>query len=259
MEMMERLEYSERSDYDKILKVSDGEPWRYYSKKKMKEVAIIEESDILGDLDPKYKGRSFRQLKRDSDGFLKLRRYVKRNSMTYKVCGYMICDVEGEEGVVRVIRKRAIGKLIAAIIILALILAGLFWWLNRDSGPQFEEAAIAYKMPAGTPKNEDKSKLLIPGYGDLVIEAGTSNLYVALINPEGNEAYFKYRIVLKKNSEILYESALLKPGTAVTDVKLKRTIEKGTYDVKIVVLPYALDDYQRKLNGGVVETTLIAK
>lgn len=80
-----------------------------------------------------------------------------------------------------------------------------------------------------------------------------------MVNPEGNQCYFKYEITLKDSGKTIYESDFIKPGTAVTNVKLNQTMENGVYDISISIVAYDLEDYEEQLNGGVVETTLVVK
>lgn len=252
---MEECNYILKDDYDETYKDNRGNVWGYYSSKAAEKNNLLNSLEVIGYI-VKRNHTGNLELK-DKEKSLYFHEDEKLNPLLFKTIGYMVC---GDGQMIRVIEKSNHFPVFAIVVLLIIALAaGAYWLSNRDSGPVFEDSAIAYKMPEGTPANNDETKIMIPGYGDLPIKADTDELYAALINPEGNQCYFKYKIVLKEGNQTVYESDLIKPGTAVTNVKLNQPIKKGSYDIKIVVLAYSLDDYEQQLNGGVVETKLIAK
>lgn len=253
---MTEYNYIHRDDYDKSFKDRSGVKWQFFSKKAARKMNLLGNHDVLGDYFIKVQKNTMGSLNNAED-MLFFSRSEKLSSMRYSVAGYMVCG-QGDEKLIRVVKRnfRLAALIIAILLLLALIGGFLFW--QSHMGPVFEDEAIAYKMPDGT-KNEDENKIMIPGYGDLTMQANTDELYAALVNPEGNLCNFQYSIVLTDSNETLYESALIRPGTAVTNVKLNRKIRRGTYDIQVVVKAYDLEDYEKQLNGGVVETTLIAK
>lgn len=84
--------------------------------------------------------------------------------------------------------------------------------------------------------------------------AETDTAYVALWNPPTNPCYFQFQVTYE--GETLYESGLIEPGKAVTEVPLGRTFEAGTYDLKIVIKTFSLEDAKTPMNGGNIECTL---
>lgn len=247
--------YIEKDDYDKKIRDKFGDEWSYYSKSAAKE--LLNSCEVIGDIDFNRQSVHGKILQKD-DNILSFNDVHKLNPLTMSVDGYMVAN-EDEPVLLRVVKKNNRMPILLVTLILIATASGVFWWMNRDSGPVLEDEAIAYKMPEGVPANTDPNKIALPGYGDLTIQAGTDELYAALVNPEGNQCYFKYRVILKDGNKVLYESNLIKPGMAVTNVKLNQKIERGTYDMQLVVLTYSLDDYKNQLNGGVIETKLIAK
>lgn len=250
--------YLEKADYDKKIKDNTGDEWSCYSKKAARRNSLLKNWNIIGEIDINRQSRHGTEVK-VCDKNLYFNNVHKRNPLFMSVVGYML--IEGQEtAVVRIVKKNNRMPLFLLALLLIATATGLFWWMNKQGdGPILEDEAIAYKMPDGAKANDDPTKIMIPGYGELPIQAGTDELYAALLNPEGNQCYFKYRIILKEGNEIVYESNLIKPGMAVTNVKLNRRIDAGVYDIKLVVLAYSLDDYENQLNGGVVETKLVAK
>lgn len=104
----------------------------------------------------------------------------------------------------------------------------------------------------------DKEHIALPGYTDIKMEADTDVAYLALWNPPKNSCYFKFMIYTKKENELLYESGLILPGKAVTEIKLNKKIPQGNHDIVVEVHTYDLDDKEVELNGAKVETKLIA-
>lgn len=158
--------------------------------------------------------------------------------------------------------------LIAAVIAVAVlvtggIILGLNWNNWFGSKPQTTQADIdpGAKDYDGS-KPEDKGGaakgIAIPGYPSIGLPAGTKDVQVALLNPEGNSCYFTFEIVLKDTGESLYTSKLVPPGKAVTDITLARELEAGDYDATIKITTSSLTD-QTPMNGANVETVLIVK
>lgn len=249
--------YIQKDDYDRNMKDKTGHEWYFYSKNIAKRNNLIDAYEIIGDIDINRVSSHGTVLKNDEES-INFNNVHKLNPLIMSVEGYMVANEE-EPVLIRIVKRNHRIPVLLVTLILIATASGIFWWMNRDSGPILEDEAIAYKMPDEVPANTDPNKILIPGYGELPIKAGTDELYAALLNPEGNQCYFKYRIVLTDGNKIVYESNLIKPGMAVTNVKLNQKIDAGVYDVKLVVLAYSLDDYENQLNGGVVETKLIAK
>lgn len=253
---MDKYRYIDEENYDQ--KIGNREDtWKYYSKKTIKKKNLFGTCEVIGYMDVGRINTGTLELN-DEEKTIRFQKYEKLNPMLFRTKGYIVCE-DGDTQLIRLVEKSRCLYAVLAVALIAAITAGTYWWMNRDTGPRFEEAAIAYKMPEGTPANDDETKIMLPGYGDLPMDADTDELYAALINPEGNQCYFKYKIVLKEGNKTIYESDLIKPGTAVTNVKLNQRITKGTYDINIVVLAYSIEDYKQQLNGGVIETKLISK
>lgn len=250
---MTEWNYTVRDDYDKKYTDRSGNEWKYYSNKFSKKNRLTDKYEIVGDIYIKKQNLS-KNVLRNGDLKQFLLQSRKLNPLFFKKDGYIL----SENQLIRVVKKSRIPIVFIVVLILILSCSGIWWWMNRDKGPVLEDDAIAYKMPKGV-ANGDKSKIMIPGYGNMPMKADSNELYAALINPEGNLCYFKYRIVLKDGNRTIYESDLIKPGMAVTNVKLNQKIKKGSYPVNIEVLAYSLDDYEKQLNGGVIDTLLIAK
>ena len=141
------------------------------------------------------------------------------------------------------------------LLLLAVITGGLWRYFTLSSMPDLEDSAIAYQMPNGL-KNEDPNQIMIPGISGFTMEEGDTRIAHVLYNPEGNPCYFKYRVMLRDTQEVLYESGLVKPGTAIMEFDLNRTLELGSYDVTVLVETTSVEDPEAEMNRGAVNTTI---
>ena len=158
--------------------------------------------------------------------------------------------------------------LIAAVVIVLVLVAGgitlgLNWQNWFGDKPQTTQADVdpnAQDYDGSKPEDKGGAAegIAIPGYPSIGLPAGTKDVQVALLNPEGNPCYFTFEIVLKDTGESLYTSKLVPPGKAVTDITLARELEVGDYDATIKITTSSLTD-QTAMNGANVETVLIVK
>ena len=174
-----------------------------------------------------------------------------------------------------VLQKKHI--VIAAVVIVLLlaggILVGVNWsnWFgdkqsdlsasqNADSKPALDIDPNAGQWNGEKPEDKggEEVGIKIPGYPSITIAKDTTEVKMALLNPEGNPCYFKFTIVLKDTGETIFESKYVPPGDAITDVTLTKPLAEGEYNATIQISTIALDQ-ETPLNGANVETILIAK
>lgn len=98
----------------------------------------------------------------------------------------------------------------------------------------------------------------IPGYPSITLPKDQKTVNVALLNPEGNPCYFTFEIVLKETGESLYQSKLVPPGKAITEITMARALSAGQYEATIKISTTSLEDGSA-MNGANVETVLIVK
>lgn len=154
--------------------------------------------------------------------------------------------------------RRKLLILLCSIAVLA-ALCFLLFFINRDKQPAqlgIDPGAGKYNPEIEMPKDMDPTKIALPGFEGLVMEAGSDKLYAALWNPETNPCYFRFSLVLKETGETLYESELVPPGDAITEVTLVRKMEEGAYPVLVKMDTFSLEDKTQPLNGGSSETIL---
>lgn len=148
--------------------------------------------------------------------------------------------------------------LLCLIAVLVVVCFQLFFIYGKKDPAELgiDLRAGKYKPEIEVPEDMDPTKIALPGFEGLVMTAGSDKLYAALWNPERNPCYFKFSLVLKENKEILYESGLVPPGEAITEVTLNRQMEEGKYNILIKMDTFSLEDRTQPLNGGSSETIL---
>ena len=125
-------------------------------------------------------------------------------------------------------------RIILIILILLIIPVGVFINKNLSKG-DLDSNAVKWTQE----KNSDPQSIKIPGYSTIRIPSDTKDVQITLLNPEGNECYFKFELLV--DGESLYTSDFVQAGYAIENIELKKALEKGTYDAVIKITPYSLD------------------
>lgn len=175
--------------------------------------------------------------------------YKEKLGFTERVVGYV--PDQAQEGKYGRIIKTSTFKMVAPIVLLLLILvAGALFYFRpwQQDTPGLDQAAIAYQMPNGV-KNEDPSRIMMPFF-DVIQITNQGQGKVALLNPEGNECYFKYTLTLDKTGQTVYESGLIQPGMAVTEWYLNGKLAPGEYTGTLQIETSELQDYTQQANGS---------
>ena len=172
-----------------------------------------------------------------------------------------------------VISKKTL--IIALVIILLLLVSTVIVALNWDqwfgaapstgpssfpSGMEIDENAGRWDGQSLPDKTEDAPAvgIKIPGYPSITLPKDQKTVNVALLNPEGNPCYFTFTLVLKDTGETLYQSKLVPPGQAITEITMSRALAAGEYNATIQIATTSLEDGSA-MNGANVETVLIVK
>lgn len=110
------------------------------------------------------------------------------------------------------------------------------------------------------PKSSGASQagIKIPGYPSIPLKAGIKEANIHLVNPDGNDVYFKFALVLSDTGEVLYQSGAVPPGQAINKQTLSRALSAGSYKAFIKISTFSISD-QTPRNGANVETTLVVK
>lgn len=91
----------------------------------------------------------------------------------------------------------------------------------------------------------------LPVIDSVSIQAGARDVQMALLNPEANDSYFIFEIILVDTGEILYISELLAPSMGVDHVTLIAPLEKGEYKAELLVRAFSLHQFAEIVITGV--------
>ena len=234
--------------------------WNYLTPKEYQKFPR-EEKRICGDLRAKDCGsldRVLIQSEGGQDRQIGLYEYKGKKRWYERTAGYVPAEYGNDQKpcfvrVLTVSPMKAVLFPLLFLLILAGIITGILWYLNRDPGPNLDETAVAYKFEGLT--NTDPDSTMIPLIENLEVY-GDSHVEKALINPEGNTCYFIYSIILDDTGEEIFRSDLIEPGTAIVGFDLDETPAEGTYNVTIKVEARDLEDYHQEVNGGEIKAEL---
>lgn len=127
-----------------------------------------------------------------------------------------------------------LGSFLIITLLTGAILLGM-WLVKRDHDPSIEENVKVYNDIHASAADVAAGNFAAPGYSEITFPAGKRDVQIILPNPVGNPCYFRYTLVLEDTGEILYQSGLIEPGKAVTDIRLARPLEVGDYALKILI------------------------
>lgn len=157
-------------------------------------------------------------------------------------------------------KKKAIIIIVAVVLLAAAAVAALYFCgvftpkvepSNGVVGKITDDWDPGVEEPTGA-----KSGTQIPGYSSAEMKAGDTSLKLSIGNPKDNQVGFFASLVLEDGT-VLYESPLLEPGQGLTEVPLSQTLEKGTYNAKVVYRCVVLDEENTPLNSAESGFTLI--
>ena len=134
------------------------------------------------------------------------------------------------------------------LVLLIVIPAGIFINKNLSKG-DLDSNTVKWTQE----KNSDPESIKIPGYSTITIPADTKNVKITLGNPEGNQCYFKFELLV--DGESLYTSDFVQAGYAIENVELQKGLKKGTYDAVIKITPYSLNK-ETQYAGANVRATM---
>lgn len=166
-----------------------------------------------------------------------------------------LTQIAGTAGVF-VIPKAAI--IIVAVLIplvIAMSVGAGIWYANRKEDPWRVESGLVDYGGFST-ETGSSDQIVIPGYGEILLDADTRDVMLILPNPSGNPCYFRFSILLKESGEVIYTSGLVPPGKAIGELRLKRALSEGNYPATIQIETFSLDESHTPMNGANVETVL---
>ena len=143
--------------------------------------------------------------------------------------------------------------LITAVIVLGAVLVGVN--INPTPNTNMIGAMAVMEEPAEPVPPEIPKTIAIPGYAQLVMNAGDIMQHVELHNPVENPCYFVISIILPDGTEI-FRSGLIEPGQKTDAIRLSKALKAGTY--KNAILRYTCYSTKDKapMNGADTKFTL---
>lgn len=163
--------------------------------------------------------------------------------------------------------QKQTGKKIFLILILAAVIlaaAALILWLTVSRGKEDEGQAAGLVISDEAQEwNQDlqdasggQQGIKIPGYGEITVASGAAKWNITLLNPEGNNCYFKYAVTIDESETPVYESDLIEPGKAITEFEVSEPLEAGDYEIHLNISAYTMDGDLTPLNGADVKAVL---
>lgn len=172
----------------------------------------------------------------------------------YKVHGF-ISDTE--KGVYIVVKKSNLPNILMLLFGVMLLGFGSFILLNQKSDAFLDENVKVFESDIKRDKDWGDARILIPGFETLYMDEGSDELYIALVNPEGNPCYFQYSLYMDGSEKEILKTGMIPPGQAVTTVKMPNKMKEGTSELTIKIRAYSLDDHETELNGAEMKATLL--
>lgn len=153
--------------------------------------------------------------------------------------------------------------IVATVVMAVVIAGGILFGMLIQSGrlfgdPDIEPNIKDYQDIYANAGDVAAGNFSAPGYSDVSFPAGKETVQMVLPNPVGNPCYLRFSLVLTDTGEVLYSSKLIPPGKAVTQIKLNRPLERGTYNMEIQIGALSLDK-NTELNGVNMKTVLTVR
>lgn len=240
--------YVKQEGYDKRYQSEEYRSLHYYSKKAMKKAYPKGGYILIGGIGEGLKETAGTFYYRQEEHDYYTLHYSK---LRYGISGYICCGDDIYLALVRSKLRRNLLWLFAILSLLAGITYGILQFMDSKLDPNAKDFTPTSDIDIKT----DPDHIALPGYGDIKVKAGSDTAYLALWNPPSNPCYFKFTILMGK--EEVFQSGLVAPGKAVTEVKFSKKIEKGEHDIEIQIDTFSLEDSDIKMNSGVVETKVI--
>lgn len=241
----------------KILIDSRRQKWRYIRAKDMQERYPNGGYFVLADLKKGKKEDVIGHLIQ-GDKRIEVFAYKAKLSVGETGIGFLrIEDDRHKDTFVRIVKRKKSQLFVPLLLLLLVLGTGAGYWKSRSAAPDLEQSAISYHVEGM--KNEDPSNISIPLFAQFWVNAGSMRVEERLANPEGNPCYFEYHIFLQGESQELYRSGLLEPGTAVPGFTLDRKLEAGNYPAKVQIKTYQLQNPTVPMNGGEIDVMLIVE
>ena len=89
----------------------------------------------------------------------------------------------------------------------------------------------------------EETGVIIPAINNIKIRAGRGEAQALLLNPESNDCYLTFEIILEDGDEVIYQSGFIKPGMCLERITLARALDKGGYNAVMKISAYKLREF----------------
>jgi hypothetical protein len=94
--------------------------------------------------------------------------------------------------------------------------------------------------------------VVIPTVSALTVPANQCYAEIDVINPEENDLYVIFEVVLDATGDVLFTSEKIAPGMPIGNVALLRPLQEGVYAATLTIRPHGSD------TGGALEDISVA-
>ncbi len=163
---------------------------------------------------------------------------------------------------------RRLAALLAALVLLLILVAALVWKGAQKEDPRMEPNATVGMMPGKTAEQIEEelnrqigeSMIAFVINGAPTFRNGEGDIWFE--NPSSNNKYTRVELYLDEGDpyagtlggdRLLYKSGLLKPGSYVESIRLKKELPAGSYSCTARIFAYKLDGetYLGEVQAGV--------
>lgn len=179
--------------------------------------------------------------------------YPKRKSFAYTK-GYT--KIDGTENDYLEVKSRFLLLLLLFLFLLIITSTLIFksCYQEKEKPPQ-NINIIGDEWDGELPGNNDKTPLTtsieIPGYSLLWVSADEPN--ITLINPEGNDVYFKYTI--SEDDKVIIDTDYLKPNSQIEVDLYKQLSGTGEHKLQFLISTYDVETLS-DCNGAIQDVTV---
>lgn len=154
--------------------------------------------------------------------------------------------------------------LVIIVITVGFLLGIVIGYFAAHNAPAKTEGGIGFTVvPENTQNNSHAEKgVTVPGITSMSVKAGSDRLVTGFYNPVENkdEYYLTFQLWAEINgkNELLYTSGLVEPGNSIYEIKLNKTLEKGTYNAVIHIQPYRMNKDLTPTNNADIKAVIKA-
>ena len=154
--------------------------------------------------------------------------------------------------------RRRQNILLVTVIILSAIIGLLAYLLiqreNSQGSLSFDKNASAW-TPHTKSDTSGKQQIKIPGYDNITFAADPCDQQITLANPDKNPCNFTFELYVDQDDSPVYTSDMVKPGSAISHIRLNKTLDKGEHTLSIHISTFDVNS-KEPLNSAISNAKL---